>query len=210
MKPNADRHGAAAPRSARSGDASNGRREDGLARGESADFFRCFSCGKRFVWRSEIAGQTFRCACNAKVRAPDPGHDSLTAVESLDDTVADIEVEEHFDEIEGENTFADEDVEATQFRRIPQRGVFGWPMGLDVLFWSILSVVGLSCGIMALLLWQYWWQWVAAFVVIGPYSFFRLYRSWPRWTQGRPWIDCLLESLGADEAEDDEETVGSQ
>jgi hypothetical protein len=54
---------------------------------------------------------------------------------------------------------------------------------------------------MAALLWKYWLGWVIAFVLVGPYSFFRFYNAYPRWTQGRPFVQALVESLGGEAEE---------
>jgi len=126
---------------------------------------------------------------------------------ALDDTVADVELGEQLDAIEDEDASdAIETEEGGVGNAEPvwsgsRRGMFGWPVGAEVLVWGVLSLVGLSCGIMTAFMWKYWIGWVIAFVLIGPYSFYRLADIWPRWTRGRPFIEALVDSLGGEHDE---------
>ncbi len=166
---------------------------------QSAEFFQCYECGQRFRLTEEIAGRTLRCRCGAKVKAPAFSDQTVTAVESLDDTVADVELDEHFDEIESEADAADqpaEETEATEYVRIVKRGVFGWPMGGEVLFFGVLSLVGIACAILAVIVGKYFQAYIIAAVLIAPYSLFRFHRAWGFWSAGRPWLECLLSALG--------------
>lgn len=164
--------------------------------------FKCFNCGREYRWSAEIAGRSLRCRCGQKVRCPEAKDETITATESLEDTVADVVLEEHLDQVDTAAVAEEQAPEVDQIRRIPQRGMFGWPIGREVLVWGGLSVVGLSLVILAALVGKYFWQYVVAAVLIGPYAWWRLYRCWPRWTQGRPWLECLGAALGA---EDDEQ-----
>ncbi len=124
--------------------------------------------------------------------------------DELDDTVADVELGEHLDQIEAgeERPATSEEDELVDYRRVPQKGIFGKPIGFEIALFGALSLVGIVCAIMAAFLWKYWWQWIAAALLIGPYAWYRLHRAWPRWTQGRSWFETLAETLGEqDEAE---------
>lgn len=167
-----------------------------LEREPAMDSFKCFSCGREYRWLPEIAGRTLRCKCGEKVRCPEPEDDTITAGQSLDDTVGDVELGEHLDQVDAVAADTPDEAGSTDYRRIPQKGIFGWPIGQEVLFWSILSLVGVGLGILAAIMREYYIPYSVAFVVIAPYSWLRLYKVWPRWTQGRPWFECLAEALG--------------
>ncbi|MFG0257561.1 MAG: hypothetical protein ACF8GE_06635 [Phycisphaerales bacterium JB043] len=163
--------------------------------------FTCFSCGRRFKWRSEDAGRTFRCQCGIKLRCPDPGEDQM-ASESLEDTVADVTLEEAFDEIdtsapkgstsESENAVALDEEEYTE-EFVPRRvsgGIFGLGPAGETLFWFVVALVCLS----SFILFAYVPSWV--YFIIGIVTFlgiWKFYTSWKNWTRGRPWLECLDE-----------------
>lgn len=165
--------------------------------------FRCFACGRTFRWVPEIAGKSLRCKCGEKVRCPEPRDETFTAAQSLDDTlddtVAEVVIQEHLDTLDRtgqESAASDQANDSEGVRIIPQKGVFGWTIGRDVLFWMCWSLVGLACAILAAIVQERFVAYIVAAVIIGPYSWWRLYKSWPRWTQGRPWLQCLTEDLG--------------
>lgn len=185
-------------------DASAGSSGGGMS-SESTTHFECFSCGQRFRWSPAVAGRTLRCPCGAKIRCPEPRDATFTAAESLDDTVADVELEEHLDQIEADESVEEFIQEATSIRRIPQKGMFGWPIGREVFVWGVLTVVGIALGILALLLHKYFIHYTIAFAAVFPYSAYRLRKSWPRWAQGRSWIECVNDTLGVSEDGDENE-----
>lgn len=173
---------------------------------QAGESFKCFQCGRRFRWREDIAGRSLRCTCGAKVRCPEAHDDTMTAGQSLDDTVADVALDEHLDQITTPDAAATESADEVAFRRIPQRGMFGWPMGREVIFWGAMSVGGLALAILAVILGEHFVPYTIGALLIGPYSWWRLYHAWPRWTQGRPWLDCLGRAMGIEE----EEAVGNR
>lgn len=175
----------------------------GSAAGAPATF-RCFACGRTFRWVPEIAGKSVRCKCGEKVRCPEPRDETFTAAKSLDDTlddtVAEVVVQEHLDALD-KQVSDDTGVGAVgsdpdEIRRIPQKGMFGWSIGREVLFWMFGSLAGLACAILAVIVGKHFVAYIVAAVLVGPYSWWRLYKAWPRWTQGRSWLQCLGEELG--------------
>ncbi len=180
-----------------------------VASTETDNSFACYSCGRRYRWRAEIAGKSLRCHCGVKVRCPEPRDDTVTAGQSLDDTVTDVELEEHFDHIDPESAAAaaEREEQAVEFRRLPQKGMFGWPMGREVLFWGVLSLIGLALSILAAITREHFIPYSIAAVLVGPYSWWRLWKAWPRWTQGRPWTDCLAQALGMEAEDEDKEAA---
>jgi len=122
----------------------------------------------------------------------------------MEDTVADVELGEHLDQMEAEEErgVTEKSDELVEYRRVPQKGIFGKPIGFEVALFGLLSLVGVVCAIMAAFLWKYWMWWIGLAVLIGPYSWYRLHRAWPRWMQGRSWFEIVGEMLGEhDEAE---------
>lgn len=155
------------------------------------DVFECFSCGRRFRWREEIAGQTVRCTCGVKIRCPSGHDDTLTAAESLEDTVADVALEESFDTIEepAEGPVSEGPVVVESLPRRKNR--FGLSPAGEVLAWGIGALICLSSTILASLVPGKW-----VYVVIAALTFWcaiQFYRAWKRWTRGRPWLQCLGE-----------------
>ncbi|TVQ32490.1 MAG: hypothetical protein EA376_05600 [Phycisphaeraceae bacterium] len=176
---------------------------------QTTTHFQCFSCGQRFRWSPAVAGRTLRCPCGAKIRCPEPRDETITAAESLDDTVADVELDEHLDQIESGDSVEEFIHEETAVRRIPQKGMFGWPIGREVFFWGVATVIGVALGILALLLHKYFIHYTIAFVIVFPYSAFRLRKAWPRWAQGRSWVECINDTLGVVDDNEGEDENGA-
>lgn len=163
------------------------------------DSFQCYSCGRKYRWRQEISGKTMRCKCGSKMRCPELHDETMTAGKSLDDTVQDVVLDEHLDHLAHHETIAEQTDLHTEYRRIYQRGIFGWPIGGEVFLFGVLSVVGVSSVILAFILGKHFWWWIVAAVLIGPYAWWRLYIAWPRWKQGRSWTECLEDIFSGDE-----------
>ena len=165
---------------------------------ESPDSFRCFSCNRKYKWRLQDAGRTFRCQCGMKLRCPDPNAESQTAEESLDDTVADVTLEEAFDDIEtqpdqpSKNNAVNEAVQYTEdfVPRSVSGGVFGLGPAGEAIFWGAIALVCLSSFILAAFVPK--WAYLIA-GVISLWGIWRFINSWKNWTRGRPWLECLDE-----------------
>ncbi|MHC4975281.1 MAG: hypothetical protein ACYTF7_01595 [Planctomycetota bacterium] len=167
---------------------------------EGPESFTCFSCGRTYKWRSQDAGRTFRCQCGIKLRCPDPSQDQ-DVEESLDDTVADVRLEEVFDEIEtsvpeppgGEGEETPEESPEYQEVLVPRRvsaGVFGLGPAGETLFWGVVMLVCLSSFVLFMYVPR------EVYLVIGVITFWgiwKFYRSWKNWSRGRHWTECLDE-----------------
>lgn len=144
-----------------------------------------------------MAGQTIRCACGAKVRCPSPSDDTATAAESLEDTVADVILEEAFDNIEeraaGKAEASIESAGPVVVRARHVRGVFGLGPAGETLFWGVGFLIGLTFIILAVIV-QFWFYIAAAGVC--SWTAWKFYQSWKNWTRGRPWLECLSEVFG--------------
>lgn len=165
------------------------------------DAFQCYNCGRHYRWKPEISGKSLRCKCGNKVRCPELHDDTLTAHESLDDTVADVDLSQVLDSVEVEDDApvgadADTDIKEIFEVRWRYRGVFGLSLGGEVLLYFILSLVGIAFAILAVLLGKYFWWWIAAAVLVGPISWWRFWKRWKRWSAGRGVLDCLADSFG--------------
>ncbi|RMH28641.1 MAG: hypothetical protein D6693_03605 [Planctomycetota bacterium] len=164
--------------------------------------FRCHSCGRWYRWRADIAGRSLRCRCGEKVRCPAALDETATAEASLDDTVADVELEEALDRIEVGADAPDAsleqaaDTEALFAARRQRRGLFGMTLGGEVLFYAAMSLIGVACAILAVILGKYFWWWIAAAVVTGPLSWWRLWKRWRTWSAGRSFMVALADVFG--------------
>lgn len=164
--------------------------------------FGCGACGRVFHWRDDIAGRSLRCPCGATVRCPTAPDDTPTAEESLEDTVADVELDEALDTIDtgadaGDATLeSGVEVEALFAARRRHRGVFGLTLGGEVLLYAGLSLIGVACAILAVILGKYFWWWIAAAVVTGPPSWWRLWKRWGAWAAGRSFMVALADVFG--------------
>jgi len=163
---------------------------------QQPESFSCSQCGKQFKRRADIAGQTIRCVCGAKVRCPSPSDDTSTAAESLEDTVADVPLEEIFDQIETEVEADAPGIEsAGEVISSPRgtRGPFGLGPAGETLLWGIGFLIGLSFIILAIIV-RFWFYGIAA--AVCSWTAWKFYRSWTKWTRGRPWLECLAEAFG--------------
>lgn len=162
---------------------------------QTPEIFECFNCGRRFRWKAEIAGQTVRCVCGVKVRCPGGLDETQTAGESLEDTVADVELEESFDTIEAAEPGAVAETDLTDegprvAAPLPRRkNRFGLGPAGETLAWGLGALVCLSSSIIAVVGPPDW-----VYIVVAALTFWcaiQFYRSWKRWTRGRPWLECL-------------------
>lgn len=169
------------------------------------EFFRCSQCQRRFRWKPEASGRTIRCVCGVKVRCPEFDDATMTAGESLDDTVADVALDEAFDELDTgappTGAVVEPEMDILAAARQAHRGVFGLRPPGETLFWGVLALVCLSSSILALIVGKWFYVVAATLTVWGAYRF---YRSWSNWRRGRPWLDCLAEAFG-----EQDETAGA-
>jgi len=116
----------------------------------------------------------------------------------MEDTVTDVELDEVFDTLdEGAETEEVVDIATLAARRRKTRGLFGLRLGGEVLLFGILSLIGLACAILAIIVGNYFWWYIVAAILIGPISWLKFWDRWRRWTAGRSWVDAVAEALGA-------------
>ncbi len=169
--------------------------------GKDPDQFHCPSCGKAFRWASEIAGRSVRCRCGEKFRCPTRCDDSRThagaGAAALEDTVADVELDEMLDTIDAPTaepgSESGVDVQELFAARRRSRGLFGMTLGGEVLFYFGMSLAGLAFAILAVILGKYFWWWIAAAVLVGPISWLRLWKRWQTWAAGRSFMVALAD-----------------
>ncbi len=165
----------------------------------TTDTFQCYHCGRQFRWRPEISGKSLRCKCGNKVRCPELQDDTVTAHASLEDTVADVDLSQVLDAVEVDAEQADElDPDLKEVFEVHRRyrGMFGLSLGGEVLLYFILSMLGVACVILAILLGKHFWWWIAAAVFVGPLSWWRFWQRWKRWSAGRTVMEALADSFG--------------
>lgn len=167
----------------------------------AGEMFQCYNCGRRFRWKPDISGRTLRCKCGSKVRCPELHDETVTAEESLEDTVAEVEIEEIFDHADVAEASELEQVQEAFRAYRPHRGAFGLSLGGEVIFYGVLSMIGLACAILAVIVGKYFWWYIVAAVLIGPFSWIRFAKRWKKWARGRSWLQVLSDLLERDEDE---------
>lgn len=158
--------------------------------------FKCSSCSRQFHWRDDLSGRTIRCRCGVKFKCPDLSAESLVATESMEDTVADVSVNEAFDDLH--DPHGDDGQYEVGPVAVQRRGAFGLTPAGETLVWGIGALLGIAFGLLAIIVGA--WLYIAAAVVLSV-SLFKFVNAWKRWTAGRPWMQCLLEELGERERE---------
>ncbi len=176
---------------------------------KTLETFQCYVCNRVFRWNPEISGKTIECKCGAKVRCPELHDNTMTAGESLDDTVADVVLDEVLDDFQpGQAEHIDEG-EAIHLRNVARRrGVFGLSLGGEVVFFSITSLIGLAFTFLCLatLIWKTenmknFWPYLVVAVIVGPISWKILANRWRIYSQGRS-VPHVIADLFGDEAPD--------
>jgi len=157
--------------------------------------FRCYSCSRQFQWRDDLAGRSIRCTCGVKFRCPDLTAESRVAKESLEDTVADVSLNEAFDNLD--DPHGDEDAYEVGPVAVRERGMMGLTAGGETLVWGIGVLLGVAAGLLAIIVGE--WLYIVCAVLL-PLSVLKFRRAWLSWTRGRPWMECLMESLGERES----------
>lgn len=155
----------------------------------TGETFRCYVCQRQFRWRPEISGRTLECKCGAKVRCPELHDGTSTAHEALDDTATDVVLEEVFDDFTPGRA-EDEDNSVVRISYAGYKGIFGLTLGGEVLFYAVLSAIGLAFTALCLVtvVWENYrnfWPYLVGAVLIGPYSWWRLRDRWRRYARGR-------------------------
>jgi len=128
----------------------------------------------------------------------------MTAHESLEDTVADVDLNEALDAIESsiETPVAlDADVQEVFDAKWKYKGVFGLSLGGEVLYYGGLSILGAGCAILAVILGRYFWWWIAAAVALGPIAWWKFWHRWKRWSGGRSIMQALGDVFEEDNGE---------
>lgn len=157
--------------------------------------FRCYSCSRRFHWRDDLAGRTIRCSCGVKFRCPDLTGESKIAEESLEDTVADVAVNEALDDLS--DPHGDEGTYEVGPIAVKHKGFMGMSSGAETVFWGVGVLLGVAFGLLAVIVGE--WGYVVGAVLLIVCGF-KLRRAWGAWTRGRPWMECLSEAMGARES----------
>jgi len=176
--------------------------------GDSDEVFQCYNCGRKFRWRADISGRTLLCKCGSKVRCPELQDDTMTAQASLEDTVADVELQEALDTIdtpsgaEKTESEAEQDVQELFAAVRRHHGIFGLRLGGEVLLYGALSIVGVALAILAFFLWAYFEWLIAAALLIGPISWWRFWHRWQSWSAGRSVMEALADVFGLREEDE--------
>jgi len=161
--------------------------------------FRCYSCSREFHWRDDLPGRTIRCTCGVKFKCPDLTADSHVARESLEDTVADVDLNEAFDNLDdphGDGESAARSIEGGP-QDLKEKGFLGLGPAGETLLWGVGALLGVASGILAIIVGA--WLYIVCAVVLSV-SLIKFRSAWQRWTRGRPWMQCLMETLEGNES----------
>ncbi|MCB9839115.1 MAG: hypothetical protein H6813_07240 [Phycisphaeraceae bacterium] len=171
------------------------------------DTFQCYVCNRVFRWYPGISGKTIECKCGAKVRCPELQSGSMTAGESLDDTVADVVLDEVLDDFQPGSADNIDEMEAIHLSNVHRyRGVFGLTLGGEVLFFGATSIVGLAFTILCIVtvIWEKanmrnFWPYLVVAVIVGPASWKLFANRWRLYSRGRS-VPRVIAELFGDEA----------
>ena len=174
---------------------------------KSLDTFQCYVCNRVFRWHSELSGKTIECKCGAKVRCPELHDGTMTAGKSLDDTVADVVLDEVFDDFQPGQAENIDDQETIHLRNITRHhGVFGLTLGGEVVFFSFTSLIGLAFTVLCIVtfIWKQeslknFWPYLVVAVIVGPISWKILANRWRIYRRGRS-LPQVITDLFSDEA----------
>lgn len=174
---------------------------------KAIDTFQCYVCDRVFRWNAEISGKTIECKCGAKVRCPELHDGTMTAGESLDDTVADVVLDEVFDDFQPGQAQNIDDMEAIHLRNVARhRGVFGLSLGGEVVFFGATSLVGLAFTVLCVVtfIWERdnmknFWPYLVVAVIVGPISWKLLANRWRIYRRGRSIPQVIVDLFGDDD-----------
>lgn len=167
------------------------------------EWFQCKGCGRRHRWRAEIAGTEIECTCGAMVFCPelDVFGDKPTAEDTLGDpeaTIADPEVtslDELFPAQSGQYRLEGEK-DAESVRRVASGGLFGMSPTTEVVLWLVLTLIGFSMVVHAVIVQTIWYIVLAC--LIFPISLFKLMMAKRRWQGNRTFSQAVAQTLGSD------------
>lgn len=171
------------------------------------EWFQCKKCGRRRRWTADIAGKTVTCACGMEIVCPvGAGLDesSLRSSTGVTGVLSDTLVEDV--DAASSSVAASHDtlrrigvteVEIKRKLMTPQERV----ATKQFFVWSGMALLGFAMVVHVGFLAQYWpkfWWYTAAAVLIAPLSFWKFHKARRRWQKGRPFMESLSHSLGAD------------
>lgn len=181
-----------------------GRQWGAVVTDPNVDTFQCYVCDRVFRWYPEISGKTIECKCGAKVRCPELHDGTMTAGESLDDTVADVVLDEIFDDFQPGQAENIDDMEAIHLRNVGRhRGVFGLSLAGEVVFFAFTSLVGIAFTILCVVtvVWEKanmrnFWPYLVVAVVVGPISWKIFLNRWRIYSKGRSLPQVIADLFG--------------
>ncbi len=176
---------------------------------ETTDTFKCYVCNRVFRWSAQISGKTIECKCGAKVRCPELHDDTMTAGEAMDDTVADVVLDEVFDDFQPGQADNISDQEAIHLRNVSRhRGVFGLSLAGEVVFFGFTSLIGIAFTVLCIVtfIWERentkrFWPYLVVALVVGPISWKIFLNRWRIYSRGRS-VPQVITDLFADESDD--------
>jgi len=167
---------------------------------------QCQSCGRRHRWRDELAGRVVACVCGADVPFPTTRPQPLAAVAAVRDEAAGeagVDLGAVFDNL----SEAGSDEQAPDAGRLLRKRHRGWlnlSLEAELALFGLLSLAGLACTILAIVVGKYFVPYIVAAVVVGPPSWWLFWRRWRLWTRGRTVLQALSQALSGEEEDEAE------
>ena len=133
----------------------------------------------------------------------------MTAGQSLDDTVADVVLDEVFDDFQPGQAERIDELEAIHLRNVARhRGVFGLSLGGEVAFFGFTSLVGIAFTVLCIVtvIWEKsnmrnFWPYMVVAVVVGPISWKLFANRWRIYRKGRSIPQVIADLFGDESAE---------
>jgi len=180
---------------------------------KTSDIFKCYVCERLYRWNDEISGKTIECKCGARVRCPELHGDTMTAGKSLDDTVADVVLDEVFDRLDQDPSLDEaalvDEQEAVHLSKVTRhRGVFGLSLGGELLFFLATSIIGLAFTLLCFvtIIWEKenarrFWPYLVVALAVGPISWKLLANRWRLYRRGRSLPQVVADLFADDMSE---------
>lgn len=169
------------------------------------EWFQCKKCGRRQRWIADNAGKEITCQCGAAITCPaGPGLDdaslrsatgvlSDTLVEDVDAAAASAAAA-----ADSTQTLRRLGVERAEVKRrlmTPQERI----ATKQVMIWLGMALIGLTVMVHAIFLMKYWlWWYTTIAAIFGLFTFWKFNKARLRWQKGRPIMEALSHSLGAE------------
>jgi len=168
------------------------------------EWIQCKACGRRHRWRAEVAGTQIVCSCGKMVDVPEL--QAFEATAGPDDTMAAMGASRHGSAVLDARSAemepqGDIDLQlegaapAASLRHTRVRGLFGMSAFGEFLFWGVMAAIGFTAIVFAAIVVEVYY--IAAAVLWGPISFWKLRKAQRRWQGNRSFSRAVEDTIGS-------------